>query len=689
MAADEQARKGATQVIHLVSPSPSVEVRAEHILHFDWGSTPLGPLSQWPPSLRIAVDIMLLSPFPCALAWGKELTLIPSQSYLALLADDQRQVGERFDQLWHVEWERMGPRVFQALEGRASFVDESPIQVRYRESGEHAWFAFGYAPVRDEEGTVAGFLHTAIDTTASLEQIRQWRELAQSFEQQIGCHLPNSDPLWRLSRDAMIIVSRDLELLAANDAWHRVLGWEQQSLNAIALVDLVHPADRAEVRLAINDLLLGKVIEQVESRLRHKDGYYRWMSWSARPEGDVLIAVGRDITEERTTILREAQSLLRDSQRMETVGQLAGGMAHEMNNLLAGIGGSLELLQRRLGQGRLERIDEYVHVACESVQRAMALTHRLLAFSSSQPLQPRLLDVNGLLQDLEPLIHQALGPEFALNWQLDVAPWPVQVDPWQLEVAILNLCSNAQDAVVERGCLTIRTANERFVNGVEHDESIPAGDYVAIHVHDDGQGMPADAVSRAFEPFFTTKPKGRGAGLGLPMIYGFARQSGGYVWIESTPGKGTQVTLLFPRHPGELPVVSEEGEVPALKQGRSERILLVDDEGNLRSLMKEVLVEHGFDVIEASDSGMALEHYRESGVFDLVITDIGLPGGMSGRQVGKTIRQAKPLQKILFITGYTAQPLERSLLDQPGTALMLKPFSLESLAVQVQRMLEP
>lgn len=689
MAADEQAPKGATQVIHLVSPSPSVEVHAEHILHFDWGSTPLGALSQWPPSLRIAVDIMLLSPFPSALAWGKELTLIPSQSYLALLVDDQRQVGERFDQLWHVEWERMGPRVFQALEGSASFVDESPIQVRYRESSEYAWFAFGYAPLRDEQGTVAGFLHTAINTTASVEQIRQWRELAQSFEQQIGCHLPNSDPLWRLSRDAMIIVSRDLELLAANDAWHRVLGWEQQSLNAIALVDLVHPADRAEVRLAINDLLLGTVIEQVESRLRHKDGYYRWMSWSAWLEGDVLIAVGRDISDERTTILREAESLLRDSQRMEAVGQLAGGMAHEMNNLLAGIGGSLELLQRRLGQGRLERIDEYVHVARESVQRAMALTHRLLAFSSSQPLQPRLLDVNGLLQHLGPFIRQALGPEFALNWQLDLAPWPVRVDPGQLEIAILNLCSNARDAVVERGCLTIRTANERFVNGNEHDESIPAGDYIAIHVQDEGHGMPADAVSRAFEPFFTTKPKGRGAGLGLPMVYGFARQSGGYVWIESAPGKGTQVTLLFPRHPGELPVVSEEGEVPALKRGRTERILLVDDEVNLRSLMKEVLVEHGFDVIEASDSGMALEHYRESGVFDLVITDIGLPGGMSGRQVGKTIRQAKPLQKILFITGYTAQPLERSLLDQPGTALMLKPFSLESLAVQVQRMLEP
>ncbi|MBC3419703.1 ATP-binding protein [Pseudomonas sp. RW3S2] len=689
MAADEQAQRSATQVIHLVPPSSSVEVRAEHILRFDWGSTPLGALSQWPPSLRIAVDIMLLSPFPCALAWGKELTLIPSQNYLALLADDQSQVGVRFDQLWQVEWERIGPRVFQALDGRASFVDESPLQVRYRENGDYAWFAFGYAPLHDEQGVVAGILHTAINTTASVEQIRQWRELAQGFQQQIGCHLPNSDYLWRFSRDAMIIVSRDLELLAANDAWRRVLGWDQQSLSAIAVVDFVHPADRAEVRLAINELLLGEVVEQVESRLRHKDGYYRWMSWSARPEGDVLIAVGRDITEERTTILREAENLLRDSQRMETVGQLAGGMAHEMNNLLAGIGGSLELLQRRLGQGRLERIDEYVHVARDSVQRAMALTHRLLAFSSSQPLQPRLLDVNSLLRGLEPLIHQALGPEFVLNWQLDLAPWPVQVDPGQLEVAILNLCSNAQDAVVERGRLTIRTANERFVSGDKHGESIPAGDYVAIHVEDEGQGMPADVVSRAFEPFFTTKPKGRGAGLGLPMIYGFARQSGGYVWIQSMPGKGTQVTLLFPRHPGELPVVSEGVEVPVLKRGRSERILLVDDEVNLRALMKEVLVEHGFDVTEAGDAGMALERYREGGLFDLVITDIGLPGGMSGRQVGKTIRQAKPLQKILFITGYTAQPIERSLLDQPGTALMLKPFSLESLAVQVQRMLEP
>lgn len=687
MNAGKAARMGATQVIHLAAASCSAQMAGEHITRFDWGPTPLGALTQWPPSLRVAVDIMLLSPFPCALVWGRALTLIPNRSYMALLPGVKQSLGMRFDLLWHEEWPRIGPWVFQALEGRANFID-APIQLNSHEHDGPAWFAFGYAPLRDEQGAVAGLLHTAIDNTASMEQVRQWREQARGFEHQVGQYLPSSDHLWRMARDAMVVVSRELTLLAANEAWQRVLGWDVQGMDTVALVDLVHPGDRAEVRLAITDLLQGKAVHEVESRLKHRDGHYCWMCWSARSQGDVLVAVGRDITQERSSIVREAEGLLRDNQRMEIVGQLAGGMAHEMNNLLAGVGGSLELLQRRMGQGRMERIDEYVHVARDSVQRAMALTHRLLAFARSQPLQPRPVNVNTLLLELKPLVHQALGPDFDVHWQLDVAPWPIRVDCAQLEIAMLHLCSNARDAAAEQGVLTVRTSNERLPARTLHGESIPAGDYVAILVEDGGTGMPAEILSRAFEPFFTTKPKGRGSGLGLAMVYGFVHQSGGHVWIESSPSDGTVVTLLFARYPGDLPASDSDIRACARKRGNGERILLVDDQLNLRALMREVLVDNGFEVHEAGDAVQALACYEQDGPYDLVITDIGLPGGMSGRQVGKAIRQTRATQKMLFITGYTEQPLERSLLGKPGTALMLKPFSLENLVGKVYQMLD-
>lgn len=686
MTAGKTAQLGATQVIHLRAASSCADLSGDHIAGFDWRQTPLGAAAQWSPSLRVAVDIMLLSPFPCALVWGPDLTLIPNLSYISLMSSGDQSLGTRFDQLWHDQWSRIGPWVFQALEGRANFID-TPLQLGAGPDGP-AWFAFGYAPLRDEQGAVAGFLHTAINTTASMDQVRQWREQAQGFERQMGEYLPSSDHLWHMARDAMVVVDRQLALLAANAAWRRVLGWDVQSMDTVALVDLVHPADRAEVRLAITDLLQGREVHEVESRLKHKDGHYCWICWSARPQGDVLVAVGRDITEERLHIVREAQGLLRDNQRMEIVGQLAGGMAHEMNNLLAGVGGSLELLQRRMSQGRLERIDEYVHVARDSVQRAMALTHRLLAFARSQPLQPCPADINRLLLELQPLILQALGPDFELHWLLDVAPWPIHVDAAQLEIAILHLCNNARDAAHERGVVNIRTSNERLPAQTVHGENIPAGDYVAILVEDKGTGMPAQVLARAFEPFFTTKPKGRGAGLGLAMVYGFVRQSGGHVWVESNAQDGTIVTLLFARHHGELPATESSSAPAEVKRGAGERILLIDDQLNLRALMREVLTDTGFVVSEAGDAVEAMAIYEQSGPFDLVISDIGLPGGMSGRQLGRAIRQQRQTQRMLFITGYTEQPLERSLLDQPGTALMLKPFSLQSLVDKVLGMLD-
>ncbi len=687
MAVHGTPRKPARQLTLTTPVSPSLDLMSDRIAQFDWGRTTLGPLPRWPASLRIAVDMMLLSPFPCAVVWGTDLCVVHNDGYRALRAARPDALGNGFDALWRDLWPAMGPWVFKALEGRSNFVEDPPQRIVCGKGSEPLWCAFGYAPLHDELGNVAGFLHTVIETTASVEAHHHWREQAQGFERQIERHVAEREQIWQLSRDAMMTITPELKVHAANPAWYRILGWTQEQVHDLPLLELVHPADRTEVQVAVSGLLQYHDAEQVQTRLRHRDGHYHWFSWSARFDGSLLTAVGRDITEDREEAARQSEALMRNSERMEVVGQLAGGMGHEMNNLLSGIGGSLELLQRRLQEGRMERIETYVEVARDSVLRAMELTHRLLAFSRHHPLAPKTLDFNRQLRQSEPLLLKALGAEMRLHWQLDVAPWAVCLDIPQLENALVNLCANAREACLERGNVTVRSVNERLTASFPDEGGLPPGDYVALHVEDDGHGMSAEEISRAFEPFFTTKAIGRGSGLGLSMVYGFVGQSGGYAWIESAPTQGTKVSMLFPRCHEPAPEEPKPRE-RSQRMAQGARLLLVDDELNLRTVMREYLTERGFVVTDAGDANTALERFRLDDPFDLVITDIGLPGGFSGRQVAKAMRMQVPAQKILFITGYADHAVEAQLLDQPGTALMNKPFLLADLADQALTMLD-
>ncbi|MFJ4430836.1 response regulator [Pseudomonas sp. NPDC089395] len=686
MVAKNGRSKLSAQHIQLTPLAASASGMGELIAAHDWQRTPLGPLPLWQAPLRLAVDAMLMSPFPSAVVWGPDLTVIHNSAYVRLLDGLNVALGKRFDALWEKNWKEVGPWVFKALQGHASFVEDQPLWVVSANDGVKAWYAFSYTPICDEQREVAGFLHTVIETTASVDALNNWREQAQAFEQQIKRYLVDRESIWQLSRDAMITVTRDLRLQAANPAWLRILGWTMAEVNDIPILQLVHPADRAEVEVAVIDFVRDQGAEQLETRLRHNDGHYRWFRWTAKFDGTFLTAVGRDITDDREEAMRQSQALLRGNQQLEVVSHLAGGMAHEMNNLLSGISGSLELLQRRLSQGRLERIDHYVVLARDSVQRAMTLTHRLLAFSRHQPLSPKPLDINRQLSTMESLLHQVLGAEMRLRWQMDVEPWTVCLDDSQLESTLVNLCANARDACLGRGIVTVRTTNTRLTTAFPDATGLPPGDYVAVHVSDDGHGMPAEDVARAFEPFFTTKPVGRGAGMGLSMIHGFVGQSGGYMWIESILDQGTTVSMLFPRCAEAIPEVPP-ARVPTVQRANGQRVLLVDDEHNLRLLMREYLRERGFEVCDVTDANSALDRFRHKGSFDLVITDIGLPGGFSGRQVARAMRMIKPEQKILFITGYTQPTLEPQLLEAPGTALLLKPFPLEALANQAMLML--
>ncbi|MDP4027056.1 ATP-binding protein, partial [Methylobacterium sp. NEAU 140] len=360
----------------------------------------------------------------------------------------------------------------------------------------------------------------------------------------------------------------------------------------------------------------------------------------------------------------------------------------------AGITGSLELMQTRIGQGRLKDVDRYMAAAQGAAQRAAALTHRLLAFSRRQTLDPRATDVNRLVAGMEELIRRTVGPAVRIETDPDPDLWPALVDPHQLENALLNLCLNARDAMPEGGRITIVTANRRLDEAAARAGDVPAGDaippgaYLSLCVADTGTGMSPEVVARAFDPFFTTKPTGQGTGLGLSMIYGFARQSGGQVRIASTPGRGTRVCLYLPRHDGPAEAaaaVAGPGAAPRAERG--ETVLVVDDEPTVRMLVTEVLEDLGYTAIEAGDSAAGLRVLHSDVRVDLLVTDVGLPGGMNGRQMADAGRARRPALKVLFITGYADTAAVRDGQLEPGMAVLTKPFAVETLGLRIREMI--
>jgi signal transduction histidine kinase len=394
---------------------------------------------------------------------------------------------------------------------------------------------------------------------------------------------------------------------------------------------------------------------------------------------------------ERSAALLEAEENLRQAKKMEAVGQLTGGIAHDFNNLLTGIMGSMERLEARLTQAPPDELRRYIDAASDATARAANLTNRLLAFSRRQPLNPRGTDINRLIGGMADLITRTIGPAISL----DITPCPhgsaTLVDPNQLEHALLNLCINASDAMPGGGVLSITTTSASLTPAQAGPLGLTAGDYVSLTVADTGTGMTPEVLARAFDPFFTTKPLGQGTGLGLSMIYGFARQSGGHTEVLSTPGAGTAVTLYLPRHHGQVDSpVSTPCPVPCPAplpaNGLGESILLVDDEPSIRLLAAEVLQERGYIVHQACDAEDALQFLRHGEPVDMLITDLGLPG-ISGRELAETGLIMRPDMKILFITGYGDRTQRPIPVAPPGQTLLNKPFSMTTLAARVQEML--
>ena len=428
-----------------------------------------------------------------------------------------------------------------------------------------------------------------------------------------------------------------------------------------------------------------------------KDGTRFWASVVIDPvhddEGRIVgfAKVTRDLTERREAQLEleRSQQALFQAQKMEAVGQLTGGVAHDFNNLLAGITGSLDLMKARLAQGRIGELERYITAAQGAASRAATLTHRLLAFARQQPLEPKAVDANRLISGMEELVRRSVGPGNQIDTVLAAGLWPCFCDQNQLENAVLNLCINARDAMPDDGCITIETANTWVDDRGAAERDMPPGQFVVICVSDTGTGMPEEVRARAFDPFFTTKPVGKGTGLGLSMIYGFAKQSGGQARIYSEVGQGTTVKIYLPRHVGSVEEDrSGDVERPLRRSDSGETVLVVDDEPTVRMLIGDTLAELGYRGIEAADAASALKVLESDVQIDLLITDIGLPGGMNGKDLADSARKSRPDLKILFITGYAENAAITNGHLQPGMHVLSKPFPLEKLVSRIRAIID-
>ncbi|MGJ7582703.1 PAS domain-containing protein [Variovorax sp. RHLX14] len=708
---------------------------------------------------------------------------------------------------------------------------------------EKRYWSITHTPVLDDAGEVEFILQHPIDVTA-LEILRQTvktsggvdlrPEHAGIFDRAEAVNCANQrltdeaernaaalaaiaaerDQLWRLSRDPFVVCDLDGRWISASPVWTEILGWRLDELIGRTSSWMEHPDDVSRTQQKVVDVADGEVmLSTFVNRFRGQDGRYRTFSWTAVSEGERLICVARDVTQEtiRDEALRryenivesdtapicafdteyrqiafnrahsddffrtyghrvqmgevfpdlllpeqasmirgfidralagemftvtaevgdpdltvphwelaygplraadgsvtgafhhakdiservrmqaellQTQEVLRQAQKMESIGQLTGGIAHDFNNLLGGMSAALQVLQARLKLGKFEGIERYIGMAQDSIKRASALTQRLLAFARRQTLDSKPTDVNQLLSGLEDLIQRSVGPNVEVEVIGSGGLWTIKVDASQLENSVLNLCINSRDAMLPAGGrLTIQTANEWFDSRLAAERELPPGQYVSVSVTDTGCGMSHDVAQRIFDPFFTTKPLGQGTALGLSMVYGFVRQSGGQVRVYSELNKGTTMCLYLPRHQGEPDAELARDQSAFVGGGEGESIVLIEDEETLRIVVSEMLIEAGYSVATAEDGPSGLRILEKAEHVDCLITDVGLPGGLNGRQVADAARHSKPGLKVLFITGYAQNAAVGDGHMERGMEVITKPFDVGALIAKIRQML--
>ncbi|QXG42335.1 response regulator [Pseudomonas viridiflava] len=685
-------------------PAGSSEA-AETIRNKDWTQTSLGPVDQWPAALKNALNLILNSPESMYLLWGRELIFFHNDAYAPILGPrKERAIGALMHELWADVWDQVLPLVEQALNGQAGRWQDMPLTMARFGEIEQTWWSFSFSPLIDEHGVTVGMFCATNETTqhvldqralqASESKRHELIEELIEHEKQQTAKLEQRtlelDTFWKISPDPLAMLDFNGIFLRVNPAWTALLGRTERELIGTSIMDLLHPDDVASTQNALTHTI-SRVLPLFENRYKHVDGTYHWFGWTAAPSNGVIFALGKHLTNEKQRIeaLRITEEALRQSQKMEAVGQLTGGLAHDFNNLLMGVTGNMELLQSRVKQGRFAELDRYIGSALEGSRRAASLTHRLLAFSRRQTLAPKATDVDQLIAGMDELIRRTVGPAIDMQVRPTQGLWSTMVDPHQLENSLLNLCINAKDAMPDGGQLLIETGNRYLDSPTAAKHELTAGRYVELTVSDTGTGMTKEVMGRAFDPFFTTKPIGMGTGLGLSMIYGFARQSGGGVSIFSETGKGAKLSIFLPMFEGEAEPIEHDCAIPVPSQNAGgETVMVVDDEPTVRLLMTEVLEELGYLVLQADRGSAALEILQSKAAIDLLVTDVGLPGGMNGRQVADAARAVRPDLKILFVTGYAENAALAHDTLEPGMYVLPKPFSIAALTGRVTELLD-
>ena len=639
--------------------------------------------------------------------WDVKNDLVYADARVAKLYSVDREraaagapIAEFIDGIHPGDRERVGEEIRRAIETANEFESE----YRFLSSGGSVrWVLARGRAHYDEDGEVTRFPGVTVDITERMAAEQRLRVSEAGFQGIVN------------SIDQMIWSTRpDGYHDYYNDRWYEYTGVPKGSTDGEEWNGMFHPEDQDRAWNVWRHSLATGEPYHIEYRLRHRSGDYRWVLGRAQPvrgeEGQITRWFGTctDIQEivearevlarsredldrlvvERTAELEQTQEALRQSQKMEAVGQLTGGIAHDFNNMLAVVIGSLDLLGRRIGVHD-PRARRYVDAAADGARRAALLTQRLLAFSRQQPLRPESIDANKLVAGMSDLLRRSLGSDVHLETVLAGELWRTHADPNQLENVILNLAVNARDAMPEGGRLTIETQNTHLdTRYVAAELGVSAGQYVLIAVTDTGFGMPAEVIAKAFEPFYTTKEVGKGTGLGLSQVYGFVKQSGGHVKIDSEPGHGATVTIYLPRLVGVIGEATEDAGAPELPLGEpQEVVLVVEDEPAVRQFSVDALGELGYRVLEADGAAAALRLLDAHPEIALLFTDIVMPD-VNGARLSDEARRRWPDLKVLFTTGYTRNAVVHDGVRDPSVALIGKPFTIDELAAKVREVLD-
>ncbi len=597
-----------------------------------------------------------------------------------------------FERLCHPDdRERMREQVARAISGS----DAGQFSTTYRvlfEDGRMRWMETRGQAFFDGERCTR-FVGVLMDITEQQLATQTLRQMNETLGERVQERTRERDRTWELSRDLLAVTHTDMMPVALNPMWEQAFDWPLEQLMEHPLTRLVHPDDLQATLEETARVGRGKVTTRFVNRMRHRDGSYRWLSWSAVADGGRIYSAARDITSEIAAVDKLAdanrelraqiqerervEATLQQMQRLEAVGQLTAGVAHDFNNLLTVILTSASFLQNDLQNGApLERSLRRLQYIRESGERGATLTSQLLAFARRQQLAPTAIDLNDTLVNLLSLLKSTLGGSVSIETDTQADIWHALVDPTQIEMIILNLAINARDAMADSGRLTLGTRNVVIDQPAQRAEDPSPGEYVMLSVADTGSGMSEAVLSKAFEPFFTTKEVGKGSGLGLAQVFGFAKQSGGGARIESREGVGTTVKVFLPRTSApRQPEPASAASSGSAESNSQHCILLVDDDHSVREVTAQMLEDLGFTVIAADSGDDALQLLTQGAEVDLLLADFAMPG-MNGGELARAVRVRHPELPVVFVTGYA----ELCELGLEGYSIIQKPFREEQLA---------